>query len=63
MTNTPSEGYMFVCLDCGADVYRAVAQAANDQHVCGICEWLRNIEDPQEREQLRALFTLGKSSS
>jgi hypothetical protein len=44
---------MFVCLDCGADVYRAVSQAANDQDICVTCEWIRNIEDPAEREQVR----------
>lgn len=53
MTNSPSEGYMFVCLDCGADVYRAVSFAANDQDICATCEWIRTIEDPKVREQLR----------
>jgi hypothetical protein len=28
--------------------------AANEQHLCAQCMWLRDIEDPVEREALRA---------
>jgi hypothetical protein len=44
----------FTCRDCGTRVYRYVAPAANDQNICVECTWLRDIEDPDEREKLRA---------
>ena len=44
--------HVFTCLDCGAEVHR-FSLAANDDHVCIECKWLRDIEDPAEREVLR----------
>jgi hypothetical protein len=44
----------FTCRDCGTRVYRYVVHAANDHDLCVECIWLRDIEDPDERERLRA---------
>jgi hypothetical protein len=44
----------FTCLDCGCLVASIGERAANDQDICMECQWLRDIEDPIEREQLRA---------
>jgi len=50
----------FDCIDCDAHVWRAVALATNDQDVCATCEFLRTIEDPVERDKLRALLNKGE---
>jgi hypothetical protein len=44
---------VFTCLDCGIEVHAIGVSAANDQDLCIECTWLRNIEDPAEREKLR----------
>jgi hypothetical protein len=46
----------FKCIDCGIEVHRFVELAANDQHLCLECLWLREIEDPEQRKVLRELF-------
>lgn len=43
----------FICIDCGIPVYRMVETHANDEDICVECKWLRDIEDPKEREELR----------
>ena len=43
----------FTCVDCGVDVFHFGPKAANDQHVCATCAWLREIEDPADREKLK----------
>jgi hypothetical protein len=42
----------FTCRDCGTRVYCYVA-AANDDDLCIECTWLRDIDDPAERDKLR----------
>ena len=42
----------FTCQDCGISVFRYVP-SANDDNVCIECTWLRDIDDPEEREKLR----------
>lgn len=49
-------GHVFVCKDCGVEVTRFVLMAANDQELCLECEFLRTIEDPGEREELRRVL-------
>lgn len=44
----------FTCRDCGTPVVSFGEQHHNDQDVCATCSWLRQIEDPVEREKLRA---------
>jgi hypothetical protein len=56
MTTGETEGYEFTCIDCGAHVYRAVQMAANDDHVCVECAWIRDIEDPEARERCKEYF-------
>ena len=51
-----TDGVVFECEDCGCEVHRAFTLAANDQHLCLECQWLRGIEDPKEREALRAVL-------
>ena len=46
----------FICLDCGDHVVRFIEPAANDQHICAACLWLRQVESPEDREMLRALL-------
>lgn len=49
-----SEPREFDCRDCGIHVVSwALHPAANDQDICAECQWLRGIEDPQQREELR----------
>lgn len=43
----------FICQDCGTPVVIFAQMHANDVDVCLTCLWLRAIEDPVEREQLR----------
>lgn len=44
----------FVCVDCKTRVFR-LKFAANDDHFCGICKWIR--EQPEEtRQSLREFF-------
>jgi hypothetical protein len=46
----------FQCIDCGDHVVSYTAMADNDQDICAKCLWLRAIEDPEDREMLRALL-------
>jgi hypothetical protein len=46
----------FDCLDCGDHVVAFSAMAANDQDICAKCLWLRDIEDPYDREMLRTFL-------
>ena len=46
----------FDCADCGAHVVQIIPAAANDQDVCAECGWLRSVEDPQDRENLRVFL-------
>lgn len=48
-----TEPRSFTCQDCGTLVFSFGEPHANDQDVCAECTWLRNIEDPVEREKLR----------
>ena len=50
MTEPPR---IFTCSDCGIEVYAFAPDHANDQDICVECKWLRDIEDPVEREKLR----------
>jgi len=43
----------FICRDCEIEVHAFAPDHANDQDLCVECKWLRAIEDPIEREQLR----------
>ena len=47
----------FICRDCGIHVSAfgdaKPRETANEQDLCVECLWLRSIEDPVEREQLR----------
>lgn len=52
MTQNP-EISEFICIDCSVPVVRFGTLHANDQDLCAQCAWLRNIEDPKEREELR----------
>lgn len=47
------DGDEFDCIDCGVRVFSAVKLAANDSAVCAVCSFIREIEDPVEREALR----------
>ena len=49
----------FDCLDCGCRVYRFAGLAANDDHLCAECHWLRDVADPKERERLREILNGG----
>ena len=51
MTEPPRE---FDCIDCGIHVLQFVTHYANDENICAECSWLRSIEDPVEREKVRA---------
>jgi hypothetical protein len=45
----------FDCADCGVQVYGVRAgRAGGPGQRCGHCQWLADIPDPVEREQLRA---------
>jgi hypothetical protein len=46
----------FDCADCGTHVYSYGEAAANDQDICATCQWLRDVEDPEDREMLRAFL-------
>ena len=53
-----SEPRIFTCADCGVEVVSVgFDTAANDNKpdLCGTCAWLRTIENPAEREQIRAV--------
>ncbi len=52
-----SQPYEFTCRDCGTRVATFGAAHANEQDICARCLWLRDIEDPEEREKLRRLLT------
>lgn len=43
----------FTCQDCGTLVFSFGQPHANDVDICAECLWLRDIEDPVEREKLR----------
>lgn len=43
----------FVCEDCGAEIFSISPIANDDSPVCCVCEWLRAVEDPVERQKLR----------
>lgn len=43
----------FRCEDCGIDVIQLMPVAANDVPFCGMCSFIRSIEDPVEREMVR----------
>jgi hypothetical protein len=43
----------FKCMDCGILVHRFIQYSANDNHLCFECEWLRTIEDPEERRKVQ----------
>ena len=44
----------FDCIDCGTHVYSYATHAANDQAICFTCQFLRGVDDPVERDKLRA---------
>lgn len=44
----------FTCTDCGTPVVQFGEMHDNDQDVCATCSWIRSIDDPVEREKLRA---------
>jgi hypothetical protein len=45
----------FDCADCGAHVYAVgLVEPPPPGQRCVPCQWLANIPDPVEREQLRA---------
>lgn len=50
----------FICRDCGTNVtvFGEVDafKPANDQDLCAECIWIRSIENPVEREKLRAFL-------
>jgi hypothetical protein len=48
----------FVCIDCGYDVY-VFGYCPPGQTRCATCQWLADIEDPIEREKLRAFLDRG----
>lgn len=48
-----SATHEFDCIDCGTHVLSFGPEHANDENICAECMWLRSIEDPIEREQLR----------
>ena len=52
----------FDCIDCGIHVvaFNYLA-AANSQDLCFTCQWIRSIEDPEEREKLRAFLNKAQS--
>lgn len=49
---TPARAHEFVCADCGALVVHVV-YVANDQDVCFVCSWLRQVADDGDRANLR----------
>jgi hypothetical protein len=46
----------FTCRDCGDHVLSYAEPHANDQDICAKCAWLREVEDPKDREMLRAFL-------
>lgn len=54
--NAIDNGEVFECIDCGIEVWRPIKTAANDEHLCLECSWLRGIEDPVAREEMRVLL-------
>jgi len=51
----------FTCRDCGTEVTSfGDPHAANEQDLCTECQWLREIEDPVEREKLRKFLEKNK---
>lgn len=46
------DGEEFDCIDCGIRVFQAVALAANDQPLCAVCRFVRELPEP-ERTQVR----------
>jgi hypothetical protein len=43
----------FTCVDCGIRVVQLIQSHANDQDLCAVCTFLRTIEDPKERADVR----------
>lgn len=50
----------FDCADCGARVASFGVVAANEQDICAVCLWLRDIADPVERERARRFLRRGE---
>lgn len=57
MNTSDQEPREYDCRDCGVHVFQYLASAANDQEICATCLWLREIDDPEEREALRKLLS------
>jgi hypothetical protein len=41
----------FICKDCGVPVFDALGQV---RERCMTCQWIANVPDPVEREEIRA---------
>ena len=56
MTMTTDQGTEFVCADCGAYVFQAIAETPRpDPPICFVCQWLRTL-DPEDREPIARLL-------
>jgi hypothetical protein len=49
-----TDGPTFVCKDCGMPVYDALGHV---RERCWPCQWVANLPDSTEREELRAWLT------
>jgi hypothetical protein len=43
----------FICKDCGDNVFDALGEVGE---CCQLCQWLRDIADPDDRAKLRVLL-------
>ncbi len=55
---TEHDSREFICRDCGVPTVVVIPHHANDQDVCATCQWIRSIEDPVERAELRRFLHL-----
>jgi len=50
LTSSSNDEPTFICRDCGAHVYDALDHVRDR---CWPCQWVYNIEDPDERARVR----------
>lgn len=56
MAGDPDGVREFDCIDCGVHTISIGFVPANDEPICATCKWLREIEDPVEREKLKTFL-------
>ena len=55
---TERDSREFVCRDCGIPTVVIIPTYDNDQELCATCTWIRTIDDPQQRAELRHFLKL-----